>query len=172
MQSRRPGRRPVGRKSCAGQDCRQGAHHGFAWPYDDDRPGGRFGNYTADGDTYETGGPHSTRRDYHHSFADEIFESIHDGAGAAISIRFPRSQGGFTLTFPLAGLKDALEHADFDTRPFTQYESTWHFDGGAVSKSVFWLHQSDYAEFVRLRESTLKFKATYAVREHASGPND
>ena len=124
--------------------------------------GGRFGNYTVEGDTYETGGVHSRQRDYYHAFADELFESMHDAG--AIRISLPGKPGDLLLTFPLKGLANALEDAGFDTRRYTQYESTWHFGGGSVAKNVFWLHESDLAELANLRRDTLKVRVTFAVR--------
>ena len=134
---------------------------------DNDGRGGRFGNYTAKGETYESGGPYSKQRDFYHSFADEIFEAMYAEGTATISITLPRSagSGAIRLTFPITGLADALDDAGFDTRRYTQYESTWHQDSGSVTRNVFWLHESEVDELVRLRNENLKVRTTVAARQ-------
>lgn len=100
---------------------------------------------------------------YHYSFSVKVFESIHDAGSTKISLPYYKI-GSVLLTFPLKGLADALQAAGFDTRGYTQYESTLHLDGGFVNKTLFWLHESEYEEFLQLRSGS-KFKTTYDVRQ-------
>lgn len=123
-------------------------------------------NYTTDGDTYETGGRYSRPSSYYYPFADEIFESMHD-AGAALTFSLPFRTGRVVLSFPLDGLAVALDQAGgFDTRRYTQYESTTRLTGDSVMKSVFWLHESDFDEYAT-RNSDSRYKTTYEVRQSA-----
>ena len=142
--------------------------------------------YTVDGDSYDTGElslisngdremlKRLTHEDYKYPFADEIFESMHDG-GAAVTFSFPFRHGRVVLTFPLEGLADTLDAAGFDTRRYTQYESTRNNDQisaslAGVMKTVFWLHESDFDEYVRRMSSGGKFKHTYEVRRQPAEP--
>ncbi len=125
--------------------------------------GGGFGTFKLDGDEYDTEGGLLPTQPYYRSFSDKVFNSIHSSGLIKISLPYYKI-GNVLLTFPLEGLADALGNAGFDTRQYTEYESTLYADDGSIlSKVIFWLHASDYEEYLRLRSDS-EHHVTYRAR--------
>ena len=125
--------------------------------------GGSLTIFKLDGDEYDTEGGLLPTQPYYRSFSDKVFNSIHGSGHIKISLPY-YNIGNVLLTFPLEGLADALRSAGFDSRHYTEYESTLYADDGSIlSKDIFWLHESDYDEYLQLRSGS-KHRVTYRAR--------
>ena len=125
--------------------------------------GGSLVTFKLDGEEYDTKGGILPTQPYYRSFSDKVFNSIHGSGLLRVSLPY-YSMGKVLLTFPLEGLADALENAGFDTRQYTEYESTHYNDDGSIlDKNIFWLHESDYDEYLKVRSDS-KYRITYRAR--------